>query len=92
MEAGCRDATPSQAILQPPPAGRGREGPPPELLWEWAPADRRQHPRLQHWLHPPLPSPPAAPSRGPECAPAWRLDRSAAGSLASVLSRSLLLS
>ena len=28
MEAGCRDATPSQAILQPPPAGRGREGPP----------------------------------------------------------------
>ena len=33
----------SQGTLQPPPAGRGGEGP-PELLWEWAPADRKQHP------------------------------------------------
>ena len=44
----------SQGTLQAPPAGRGREGP-PELLWEWAPADRKKGPRLQCWPPPTSP-------------------------------------
>ena len=60
-EAGCRDATTSQGTLQPPPAGRGREGP-PGLLLEWAlltggstPDSSTGSPHLSHQLllHPP---------------------------------------